>query len=623
MSYTQHQQAEIDPYIQMECEESWKFNYPELPDTYLSSSFGGCSLGTDQIGNTIQPLPHFQETDYQHGRQVSQGLSEFQYLLRSQDQTFFTDDNIAQADWSWPEPSQVWLRQDSHEMEQVGDTIFLDDLGYPKSDDRDHGIQTSNRKDQVQKGKVHIVHVTKPVLTEWVECHKPWSIGNKRKSKRSSRSAKACTVKRVYGTEFLDSNGNTVDHLVMPSIRDAAAFLGWSRNTVKSALGKTGDEKGVVLGVWKVEEHDPKAPAEIDYSTVPDAELSLYQQEIDKEPMSLLLSFINSPSRQSWSHQESLDQVRPGDTSEPSQSNLLGTVSSWQISQPLSSIRDGTRENTAAVTQSTGDAEDLLKDPAGLTWLTTSHSTPRNHPCCMPQYTVPGKTSSHRERGKKLSTRGHVVNLYHVSQQYGEGFGLEGKLVSSAFITTDRRVSAVTGASSHSLDNAKLHTNIELGVWRISYLGKIRKGEDVDQEIFAGVDPDLARSNPTGSMGIEGTISNQQEAMQHTTRQPIPAIVRKTVQRQQYRHSNMTRAKQSMHSANAKRYRVEQANGDLFEYDGQLVAFAIIRTVAAVTEFLNCPRRTLYRNLKANGRKKGIVKEVWRVREYKDGSTST
>jgi hypothetical protein len=82
----------------------------------------------------------------------------------------------------------------------------------------------------------------------------------------------------------------------------------------------------------------------------------------------------------------------------------------------------------------------------------------------------------------------------------------------------------------------------------------------------------------------------------------------------------MTRAKQSMHSTNAKLYHVEQANGDFFEYDGQLVAFAIIRTVAAVTEFLNCPRRTLYRNLKANA---GIVKKVWRVKEYEDGSTST
>jgi hypothetical protein len=278
-----------------------------------------------------------------------------------------------------------------------------------------------------------------------------------------------------------------------------------------------------------------------------------------------------------------------------------------------------------------------------------------------------------------------LSNLYHVSQQHGEAFDLEGKLVSSAFIITDRRVSAATGASGHSLDNAKLHTNIELGVWRISYLGKIRKGEDVNQEIFAGVDPDLARSKPTGSsehqlchdrtwessheqsvqtynldqhnqheaceinhksapidqmapesslasvhlferlastqpVGIEGTISNQQEAMQHTTTQPIPAIVRATVQRQQYRHSNMTRAKQSIHSANAKLYRVEQANGDLFEYDGRLVAFAIIWTVAAVTEFLNCPRRTLYRKLKANG---GIVKKVWRVKEYKDGSTTT
>ncbi|KAG7528856.1 hypothetical protein FFLO_05889 [Filobasidium floriforme] len=606
----------------MEWEGPWTFNYPELPDTYLSSVSGGCSLGTDQIGNTIQPLPHFQETDDQNGQQVSAGLSDFQYLLNSQDQTLFGDDNIAQAETSWPEPSQVWPQQDGHEMEQVRDTIFIDDLGYPKSDDRDHGIQTSNRKDQVEKEKVCVEQMTGSVHFKVIKRRK-WSAGHKRKSKRPSHRAKACTVKRVYGTEFLDSNGNTVDHLVIPSIRDAAAFLGCSRNTVKSALRKTGDEKGVVLGVWKVEERDPKAPAEIDYSTVPNAEILLYEQEIDKESMSFDLPLVNSSSGQSLSCWDPLDKLSAGGTSDSCPSNLLGTNSSWQTSQPLSNIGDGTRNDTAALTQAPGDALDVLENPASMTWLTVLHSTPIDQAHFMPHFAAPSKTSSHRGRGKKLSNRGHVVNLYHVSQQHGEAFDLEGKLVSSAFITTDRRVSAVTGASGHSLDSAKLHINIELDVWRISYLGKIRKGEDVNQEIFAGVYPSLARSYPTGSVGIEGTISNQQEAMQHATAQLIPAIVRTTVQRQQYRHSNMTRAKQSMHSANAKRYRVEQANGDLFEYDGQLVAFAIIWTVAAVTEFLNCPRRTLYRNLKANGRKKGIVKEVWRVREYKDGSTST
>jgi hypothetical protein len=272
MSYTQQQQAEIDPYIHMEWDQSWTFNYPEVPDTYLSLVFSSCSLGTDWIANTTQPPPHSQEIDYQHGQQVSAGLSDFQYLLHSQDPTFFADDNMAQAEWSWPEPSQVWLQEDGHEMEQgmlmedfnldprlvnlelsyaptVGDTIFVDDLGYPESDDRDHGIQTCNRKDQVEKVKIHIVHVTRPVLTEGVKCPELWPVGNKRKSKRSSHSAKACIVERVHGTGFLDSHGNTVDHLVMPTIKDAAAFLGCAINTVTSALGKTGDEKGVVLGV--------------------------------------------------------------------------------------------------------------------------------------------------------------------------------------------------------------------------------------------------------------------------------------------------------------------------------------------------------------------------------------
>jgi hypothetical protein len=432
MSYSQQQQAEIDPYIQMEWEGSWTFNYPELADTYLSSSLGGCSLGTDQIENTIQPLPHFQETDYQHGQQVSEGLSEFQYLLHSQDQTFFADDNIAQAEWSWPEPSQVWLQQDGHEMEQdrlmedfdldprlvnselsyvptVGDTILLDDLGYLKSDDRDHGIQTSNRKDQVEKEKVCVEQMTSSVPFK-VTKRRKWSAGHKQKFKRPSHRAKACTVKRVYGTEFLDSNGNTVDHLVMPSIRDAAAFLGCSRNTVKSALGKTGDEKGVVLGVWKIEEHDSKAPAEIDYSTVPNAELLLYEQETDKESTSFDLPLADSSSGQSVSYWDPLDELSAGGTSDSCPSNLLGTSSSWQTSQPLPKIGDGTRNDTAAaLTQASGDALDLLENPASMTWLTTLHSTPIDRAPFMPNFAAPSKTSSHRGRGKKLSNRGHVV----------------------------------------------------------------------------------------------------------------------------------------------------------------------------------------------------------------------
>jgi hypothetical protein len=569
MTSPQHA-ADVEQYMPINFEGSWMSDYLGEPDTYLPSVFRNHPLQTDPHETTLQLPQYLQGAHYQSVQRADGVSSGSEYLLLGQDLTYLDNNNTAQADFYWPDVSQIWPQQDGCEMDQgtmtdsfkfnprlvdpgatpsyapiFGDTIFSDDSGYPKSGDQDLDIQTSNRKDQVEKEKACVKQMTSSVPFKVIKRRK-WSAGHKQKSKRPSHMAKACTVKRVYGTESLDHHGNTVDHLAIPNIRDAAAFLGCSRNTVKSALGKTGDEKGVVLGVWKVEECDSNAPAE-----------------------------ISCPS------------------------NLLGTISSWQTSQPLSNIGDGTRNNTAALTQAPGDALDLLENPAGMTWLTALHSTPIDRAYFMPHFAVPSKTSSHRGRGKELSNRGHVVNLYHVSQQHGKAFDLEGKLVSSAFITTDRRVSAVTSASGHSLDSAKLHTNIELGVWRISYLGKIRKGEDVNQEIFAGVDPDLARSNPTGSrehrpchdckwessheqsvqtynldqhnqheaceanqqstpvtqmasesslasvhlsdhvastqpVGIEGTISNQQEATQHTTTQPIPAIVRTTVQRQQY-----------------------------------------------------------------------------------------
>lgn len=209
----------------------------------------------------------------------------------------------------------------------VGYTMTSDYSGCSKWDDQDLDIQTPSRADQVKEGKVRIAHVIKPVLTKEIKGHKPWSTGNNRISKRSSHAAKACTVKRVYGTEFLDSHGNTVDHLVMPTIKDAAAFLGCAINTVTSAMRRTGDEKGVVLGAWKVKEYEKHKQAEIESSIASHEESSWLQQLIDQESMAFNPSITNSHLCQSVAQCETPSKASSGITQTLSQTGLQDTVS--------------------------------------------------------------------------------------------------------------------------------------------------------------------------------------------------------------------------------------------------------------------------------------------------------
>jgi hypothetical protein len=285
-------------------------------------------------------------------------------------------------------------------------------------------------------------------------------------------------------------------------------------------------------------------------------------------------------------------------------------------------------------------------------------------------------------------TRGHVVNLYHVWQEHGEAFDLEGELVSSAVIKTTRSVVAVTGVHRNVLVRAKLNTNIEWDVWRIRYLGKVHSRDVIDQEDLARIGTIPAKPNSTvlgygpscqdysvesshepsvhiynfyqvnqyearessdrsafmnpmapksSTLSVQstdlvtstqllpsgGTIGNLKETMLHIKTPRIPAVVRTTPQRRQYQDSDMTRAKKSMHSGNAKLYRIDQVGGSFLEYEGRLVDFAIIRTLSAVAKFLNCPVPTVHGAVKAKSRgRKGIVRKVWIVKQLKNGSIS-
>lgn len=132
---------------------------------------------------------------------------------------------------------------------------------------------------------------------------------------------------------------------------------------------------------------------------------------------------------------------------------------------------------------------------------------------------------------------------------------------------------------------------------------------------------DLATS--TQLSPSDGIIGNLKATMLHTKTQRIPAAVRTTPQRRRYQDSDTTRAKKSMHSGNAKLYRIEQVHGSFFEYEGRSVDFAIIRALSATARFLNCPIPTVHGAVKAKSRgRKGIIRKVWIVKQLKNGSNS-
>jgi hypothetical protein len=69
----------------------------------------------------------------------------------------------------------------------------------------------------------------------------------------------------------------------------------------------------------------------------------------------------------------------------------------------------------------------------------------------------------------------------------------------------------------------------------------------------------------------------------------------------------------SLHAGNAKLFRIERKDETSFKYGDRLVDCVKIRTRSAAAEFLDCSVPTLQRSLKAKGKRKGIVKDVWKV----------
>lgn len=122
-----------------------------------------------------------------------------------------------------------------------------------------------------------------------------------------AQNAKRCSLRQLDGTEFHGRNGNSVDTILMQSVKEVAGFVGCHYNTVRYAFKKK-TEKGNLLDRWKVEEIYSVEIVQNQYPTVPSqnstfegAQFSLtFGQEH-------LLGYISTTQTESFVHAPRLD----------------------------------------------------------------------------------------------------------------------------------------------------------------------------------------------------------------------------------------------------------------------------------------------------------------------------
>lgn len=152
------------------------------------------------------------------------------------------------------------------------------------------------------------------------------------------------------------------------------------------------------------------------------------------------------------------------------------------------------------------------------------------------------------------------------------------------------------------------------GVWEASYA-------DVSTDSSTWM-PRLGSSHPihheTGSQMLHVDEAGNGQPVMIPGKRCYSMISRMNIQKGALNRptiTDTTRAKMSLSATHAKSYHVERKSGMRFIYGGQSVDFAIIRTVYATAEFLNCSIPTLHRALHRIDIKKGIIKQIWRVWE--------
>jgi hypothetical protein len=256
-----------------------------LSETYVPS-LSDWLMEANQDGNMMLS----QEAGYQYGEQVDRGSMGLQHSSSRWDQTSIGCGNTTPVRSIASEDKQDWSHCDG-ELEQfmrtfeqdiglqqyeglrslheppVGETSVSEYVGsgylhnqdlHPN--DQDSTLQTSDAVDQVSQKCLTITTIDRQ--------RGPWE-GRKKdnlnllvpKQKTADwfaargRPPKRCILRQQNGAAFPDTNGKFVSALTMPGIRNVAAFIGCHESTIRQAMARTNEDKGIVLEIWRVDEY--------------------------------------------------------------------------------------------------------------------------------------------------------------------------------------------------------------------------------------------------------------------------------------------------------------------------------------------------------------------------------
>ncbi|KAG7558173.1 hypothetical protein FFLO_02900 [Filobasidium floriforme] len=581
-----------------------------LSDTYVPS-LSDWLMEADQDGNMMLS----QEAGYQYGEQVDRVSMGLQHSSSRWDQTSIGCGNTTPVRSIASEDKQDWshcdgkLEQFMRTFEQdiglqqyeglrslheppVGETSVSEYVGsgylndqdlHPN--DQDSTLQTFDAVDQVSQKCLTITTIDRQ--------RGPWEVRTKDnldtvepKQKRAvwlagrGRPPKRCILRQKNGAAFPDTNGKFVSALAMPGIRDVAAFIGCHGSTIRQAMARTNEDKGIVLGIWRVDEYNEN-------EAVKDEDLLIQLEE---------QSYLGQQT-----HQDSVVSAGNHCCIDGSETTLSDVHTGLNAA-------GGHEQNISLASPSLRQSSYLSVDP--VQHLTAAGGQASGAAIVGSGYMI--------EYPKGSLKPGAPAKLYLVRRADGQHFDHEEKSVPFALICTDRdeyirKNSLILPMQRSNSGSANQHETY-------------KRSHQAGSTVLLSSEDSLVSTNPINpaighqASDLEGTIGSREQAVFHTKKGQATfrsVATRKKMQKNAINHhqSISDAAKTRMLEIHEKLLHVERVDGTSFPYNKQQVYFAIIQGRLAASKFLECNLTTIRYALQKRGKKKGILKKVWRVKD--------
>jgi hypothetical protein len=603
---------------------------------YPQSGGGLASVAFDNSTQAGSMVWQIQDWSQRHDMELDHFMRIFEQDMGSQDDRLNSshEPSLRRTSFSEFAGSGYLNNQDSH----------LNDQG--------SSLQTSDADDQVSQKCETFIHF------DWQQgppdVRKKYNIDSVAPKQRRAdyfaacgRPPKRCILRQQNGAAFPDTNGKFVSALVMPGIRNVAAFIGCHGSTIRRAMAQTNEHKGIVDGIWRVEEYK-------EIETVNDEGLLIQHEE-----------------------QSHLGQ-------QTHQDSVVSALNYCCIYRPETTLSDvhtglnaagGHGQNISLVSPSVGQSSYLSVDP--IQHLTAAGEQASGAAIVGSGYMI--------EYPKGSLKRGAPAKLYLLRRADGQHFNYEEKPVPFALICMDRDVRNVTGISRDSLYCAQQNADILWDPWKVTYLKKVHHRHRSTEQLLREIETLSALSSQLESLfqhpwqeyirknslvlpmqrsnsgsanqhetsksshqarstvllsledslisnnsinpgighqpsDLEGTIGSREQAVFHTKKGQAAfcsVATRKKMQKNAINHhqSISDAAKARIAEIHEKLLHVERVDGASFSYNKQQVYFAIIQGRLAASKLLNCHPKTIRNALQKRCKKKGIVKKIWRVKD--------